>query len=131
MLALPVILGVDLRGLHAIWTWRASRRRKPVVGPALGPSGRRIGLDLLSTAIVLSMFVFGTYELAAASGRKGSRGPGHVIHADCAQDPAGQVIARRVAVRLPVPNLRPRLRDNQLVIPANTRDRLPRDCRWT
>ena len=77
MIALPVILAVWIYLGYAIWTWRASRGGpEPVVGPySWGHLGIQVGWILSTTAIVLGLFVFGTYELAAAAGAGGGQGP--------------------------------------------------------
>jgi cytochrome c oxidase subunit 2 len=78
VVALPVIIAVWVYMAYAIIMWRASRpgAPEPVGGPrARGHLGIQIGWIGLTTVIVLSMFVFGTYELIVPAGAGGGEGP--------------------------------------------------------
>jgi len=121
MLALPVILGVWIYMGYAIWTWRASRGGpEPAVGPySWGHLGVQVGWIVSTTAIVLSMFVFGTYELAAASGAGGGQGPNPLFTPTAHRILPVQVIAQQWLFTYRYPTFGG-FETNQLVIPANT-----------
>lgn len=77
ILGLPVLLAVWIYLAYALVMWRASRNGPE---PVAGPYGRgHLGIQLtwiaLSTALVLGLFGFGTYELAASQGAGGGQGP--------------------------------------------------------
>jgi cytochrome c oxidase subunit 2 len=76
IMALPVILAVWIYLLYAIFTWRASRGGpEPVGGPAArGHLGLQIGWILVTAAIVMGLFGFGTYELIQPGGAGGGQG---------------------------------------------------------
>jgi cytochrome c oxidase subunit 2 len=76
-IALPVLLGVWIFMIYAIVTWRASRGGpEPVGGPAArGNLSLQVGWILTTTAIVLFLAGFGTYELVQPGGAGGGEGP--------------------------------------------------------
>ena len=76
VMALPVILAVWIYLAYAIFTWRASRGGpEPVGGPAArGHLGLQIGWILTTSAIVIGLFGFGTYELVQPGGAGGGQG---------------------------------------------------------
>jgi cytochrome c oxidase subunit 2 len=76
-IALPVLLGVWIYMIYVIVMWRASRGGPdPVGGPAArGNISVQVGWILTTTAIVLFLAGFGTYELVQPSGAGGAQGP--------------------------------------------------------
>jgi cytochrome c oxidase subunit II len=76
ILALPVILAVWIYLAYALFTWRASRGGpEPVGGPAArGHLGLQVGWILATSALVLGLFGFGTYELVQPEGAGGGQG---------------------------------------------------------
>lgn len=77
VIALPVLLGVWIFMIYAIVMWRASRGGpEPVGGPAArGNISLQVGWILTTTAIVLFLAGFGTYELVQPGGAGGAEGP--------------------------------------------------------
>jgi cytochrome c oxidase subunit 2 len=120
MTALPVLLGVWIYLGYAIWTWRASRGGpEPVVGPySWGHLGIQVGWILSTTAIVLGLFAFGTYELADA-GAGGGQGPNPLFTPAAHKILPVQVIAQQWLFTYRYPTFGG-FETNQLVIPANT-----------
>jgi cytochrome c oxidase subunit 2 len=121
MIALPVLLVVWIYLGYAIWTWRASRGGpEPVIGPySWGHLGIQVGWILSSTAIVLGLFAFGTYELADASGAGGGQGPNPLFTPTAHKILPVQVIAQQWLFTYRYPTFGS-FETNQLVIPANT-----------
>ena len=81
IIAMPVMLAIWVYMAYAIWHWRAGRGGpEPVAGPYshVGTSASRSAWIGLTTAIVLGLFVFGTYELVAPGGAGGGEGPNPV-----------------------------------------------------
>lgn len=79
--AIPVVLAVWIYLAYAIVMWRASRpgAAEPVGGPkARSNLALQIGWIATSTALVLFLFVFGTYELIVPAGAGGGEGPNPV-----------------------------------------------------
>jgi cytochrome c oxidase subunit II len=76
IMALPVLLAIWIYMAYAIFQWRAARGGpEPVAGPfSRGHLGVQVAWIGISTAIVLGLFGFGTYELTAA-GSGGGEGP--------------------------------------------------------
>ena len=76
VIALPVVLAVWIYMLYAIWMWRASRGGpEPVGGPdARGHLGIQVAWILITSAIVLFLAGFGTYELVQPGGAGGGEG---------------------------------------------------------
>jgi cytochrome c oxidase subunit 2 len=76
ILALPVVIAIWVYLAYAIFVWRASRGGpEPVAGPySRGHIGIQVGWIATSTALVMGLFVFGTYELsnAGAGGGEGA-----------------------------------------------------------
>ncbi len=77
VIALPVLLAVWIFLIYAVVTWRASRGGpEPVNGPAArGHLGLQVGWILTTTAIVLFLAAFGTYQLVQPNGAGGGQGP--------------------------------------------------------
>ncbi len=78
MVALPVILAVWTYMGYAVIMWRASRPGAPE--PIGGPRARsnlkvQLWWIVVTTVVVLSMFVFGTVELIVPAGAGGAEGP--------------------------------------------------------
>jgi cytochrome c oxidase subunit II len=80
IMALPVLLAIWVYMAYAIFMWRAGRGGpEPVAGRfGRGHLGIQIGWIAATTAIVLPLFVFGTYELVAPAGAGGGDGPSPV-----------------------------------------------------
>ena len=76
-IALPILLGVWIFLIYAIVIWRASRGGPdPVGGPAArGNTSLQVGWILTTTAIVLFLAGFGTYQLVQPEGAGGGQGP--------------------------------------------------------
>jgi cytochrome c oxidase subunit 2 len=76
VIAIPVLLGVWIYMLYAIWEWRASRGGpEPVGGPdARGHLGIQVAWILITTVVVLFLAGFGTYELVQPGGAGGGEG---------------------------------------------------------
>jgi cytochrome c oxidase subunit 2 len=76
IMALPVILAVWIYLAYAVFTWRASRGGPEPVGGAAarGHLGLQIGWILTTSAIVIGLFGFGTYELVQPGGAGGGQG---------------------------------------------------------
>jgi len=77
MAALPVTLGVWLYYGYALVNWRASKGGSDLIG---GPSARsnlkiQVAWIASTTVVVLSAFVFGTFELVIPAGAGGGEGP--------------------------------------------------------
>jgi cytochrome c oxidase subunit 2 len=77
VLAIPVLVGVWAYLVYAIVMWRASRGGpEPVGGPAArGNLSIQVWWIVTTTALVLFLFGFGTYELVQPSGAGGAQGP--------------------------------------------------------
>jgi cytochrome c oxidase subunit 2 len=77
ILALPVMLGVWIYMVYAIVNWRSRPDRpEPVGGPAAAGNPRiQFTWISLTTALVLGLFIFGTYELVVPAGAGGGEGP--------------------------------------------------------
>jgi len=77
IVALPVMLAVWVYVGYAVFQWRAGRGGpEPVAGQhSRGNLRVQIAWMSLTTAIVLGLFVFGTYELVAPAGAGGGEGP--------------------------------------------------------
>jgi cytochrome c oxidase subunit 2 len=77
VLALPVLVGVWTYMAYAIVMWRASRGGpEPVGGPAArGNLSIQVWWIVSTTALVMFLFGFGTYELVQPSGAGGAQGP--------------------------------------------------------
>jgi cytochrome c oxidase subunit II len=119
--AIPVLLAVWVYMGYALWMWRASRGGpEPVVDEnSRGNVPIQLGWIATTTAIVLGLFIFGTYELVAPAGAGGGEGP------DPAWTPAShhildvQVIAQQWKFTYRYPSLGG-FETNQLVLPDNT-----------
>ncbi len=80
-IALPVMIGVWTYGAYALWTWRASRSAPgdADVGPYARSNVRiQFAWVAVTTAVVMFLFGFGTYELVAPGGAGGAEGPNPV-----------------------------------------------------
>ncbi len=77
VLALPVLVGVWTYMAYAVVMWRASRGGpEPVGGPAArGNLSIQVWWIVITTALVVFLFGFGTYELVQPSGAGGAQGP--------------------------------------------------------
>jgi cytochrome c oxidase subunit 2 len=77
VMALPVLIAVWVYMVYAVITWRASRGGPdPVGGPqARSHLGIQIGWIGVTSAIVLFLAGFGTYELVQPEGSGGGQGP--------------------------------------------------------
>jgi cytochrome c oxidase subunit 2 len=78
LIALPVLLGVFIYLAYAAIVWRASR---PGVPESVGGEAARSNIRLqmtwmvVTTVMVMGLFVFGTYELVVPAGAGGGEGP--------------------------------------------------------
>ena len=77
ILALPVMIGIWVYGAYAFINWRS---RPDLPNPFGGPSARgnrfvQTTWIALSSALVLGLFIFGTYELVQPGGAGGGEGP--------------------------------------------------------
>jgi cytochrome c oxidase subunit 2 len=121
MVALPVLLAIWIYLLYAVWAWRASRGGpEPVVGPySWGHVGIQLGWILSTTAIVLALFGFGTYELAVPAGAGGGQGPNPLFTPSSHKILPVQVIAQQWLFTYRYPTFGG-FETSQLVIPAGT-----------
>lgn len=80
IMALPVLLAIWIYMGYSMLHWRASRGGpEPVLRHySRGHLGVQTGWMAVSSAIVLALFVFGTYELVAPAGAGGGEGPNPV-----------------------------------------------------
>ncbi len=77
VIAWPVVFGVWSYMAYALWHWRASRvPNDPVAGPySRGHLGVQTAWIVVSTCIVIGVFIFGTVELVVPSGAGSAEGP--------------------------------------------------------
>ncbi|MGA3218163.1 MAG: cytochrome c oxidase subunit II [Acidimicrobiales bacterium] len=121
LIALPVLLAVWVYLAYSVWTWRAARGRpEPTAGPySRGHVGIQTAWIATTTAIVLGLFIFGTYELVVPAGAGGGEGP------NPAWAPAShnvlpiQVIAQQWEFTYRYPTFGG-FETSQLVVPADT-----------
>jgi cytochrome c oxidase subunit 2 len=121
VIALPVLLAVWVFLAYAVWTWRASRNRPdPVVGPySRGHLGIQTAWIATTTVIVLSLFVFGTYELVVPAGAGGGEGPNPAWAPASEKVLPVQVIAQQWEFTYRYPTYGG-FETSQLVLPAGT-----------
>ncbi len=121
MMAVPVILAVWVYGGYCLWAWRASRGGpEPVAGPySRGNLGLQIGWISATTAIVMGLFIFGTYELASSAGAGGGQGPNPLWTPSSHKVLPIQVIGQQWAFTYRYPTFGG-FETSDLVIPANT-----------
>jgi len=121
ILALPVVLAVWIYLAYVLMTWRASRGGPdPVVTPyARGHLGIQVGWIVTSTALVLGLFVFGTYELVAPAGAGGGEGPNPIWTPTSHTVLPIQVIAQQWKFTYRYPTFGG-FETNELEIPADT-----------
>jgi cytochrome c oxidase subunit 2 len=121
VIALPVLIGVWIYLGYAVVMWGASRGGpEPVAGPyARGHFGIQVGWIATSTIIVLSLFVFGTYELVQPGGSGGGQGPNPVWTPSSNTVLPIQVIAQQWKFTYRYPTFGG-FETDQLVIPADT-----------
>jgi cytochrome c oxidase subunit 2 len=121
VMGLPVVIGVWLYLGYAVVMWRASRGGpEPVAGPyARGHLGIQVGWIAVSTALVLALFVFGTYELVQPGGAGGGEGPNPIWTPSSHTVLPIQVIAQQWKFTYRYPTYGG-FETNQLEIPADT-----------
>jgi len=121
VMAAPVMLAVWVYIGYAAWTWRASRGGpEPVAGPnSRGHLGLQVGWITATTAIVMGLFIFGTYELAASAGAGGGQGPNPLWTPSAHKVLPIQVIAQQWTFTYRYPTFGA-FETSELVIPANT-----------
>jgi cytochrome c oxidase subunit 2 len=121
IMAIPVILAVWVYMGYAIWKWRASRGGpEPVAGPhSRSHLGLQVGWMSVTSAIVLGLFVFGTYELVVPAGAGGGQGPNPVWTPSTHKVLPVQVIAQQWLFTYRYPTFGA-FETQQLVLPANT-----------
>jgi cytochrome c oxidase subunit II len=73
--AAPVIIAVVGYYIYALVVWRARPGDDSDGPPIHGHTGVQAGWILISSAIVLWLFIFGTYELVVPAGAGGGEGP--------------------------------------------------------
>lgn len=121
LVAVPVLLAVWVYLAYSVWVWRAGRGRpEPKAGPySRGHLGVQTAWIATTTAVVLGLFIFGTYELVAPAGAGGGEGP------NPAWAPAShnvlpiQVIAQQWEFTYRYPTFGG-FETSQLVVPADT-----------
>ena len=121
IIALPVLLAVWVYMGYAIASWRAGRGGpEPVAGPfGRGHLGIQVGWIAATTAIVIGLFVFGTFELVVPAGAGGGEGPSPVWTPGTRQVLPIQVIAQQWEFTYRYPTYGG-FETPTLVIPANT-----------
>jgi cytochrome c oxidase subunit 2 len=120
-MALPVLFGVWIYMIYAMVSWRASRGGPEPVGDARARGN--LGLEwlwiLVTTAIVLFLAGFGTYELVQPEGAGGGQGPNPIwTPASHAVLPV-QVIGQQWKFTYRYPTFGG-FETNELVLPDNT-----------
>ncbi len=77
LVALPMLLAVWVYLGYSVWAWRAARGRPEPTAErySRGHFGIQTAWIATTTVVVLSLFVFGTYELVAPAGAGGGEGP--------------------------------------------------------
>jgi cytochrome c oxidase subunit 2 len=121
IMALPVLIGVWVYMGYALWRWRASRGGpEPVAGPSSrGHLGVATAWISATTAIVLGLFVFGTYELVVPAGAGGGQGPSPAWTPSSHKVLPIQVIAQQWLFTYRYPTFGA-FETQHLMIPANT-----------
>jgi cytochrome c oxidase subunit II len=75
MMAAPVMLGVLIYGIYAMIVWRAREGDEEDGPPIHGNTRISVSWIAVTSALVLSLFGFGTYELIAPAGAGAGEGP--------------------------------------------------------
>jgi cytochrome c oxidase subunit II len=77
VLALPVMLAIWIYLAYAILAWRSKLDRPDPVGGAAAQSNRAVQATWIAvtSALVIGLFSFGTYELVEPGGAGGAQGP--------------------------------------------------------
>jgi cytochrome c oxidase subunit II len=122
LMGVPVILLVWVYAGYCLWNWRAGRGGpEPVAGPySRGHLGLQIGWISATTALVMGLFAFGTYELVQPGGAGGGQGPNPLWPAPAAARVLPiQVIAQQWTFTYRYPTFGA-FETSDLVIPANT-----------
>jgi cytochrome c oxidase subunit 2 len=121
VIALPVLIGVWVFLAYALIMWRASRGGpEPVAGPySRGHFGIQLGWIATSSAIVLFLFIFGTYELVQPGGAGGGQGANPIWTPSSHTVLPIQVIAQQWKFTYRYPTFGG-FETNQLVVPADT-----------
>jgi len=122
LIALPVLLGVWVYMAYAALTWRASRAGVPE--PVGGPQARsnlvvQLTWMLVTTTIVVFLFVFGTYELITPAGAGGGEGPSPIWTTSARTTLVVQVIGQQWKFTYRYPSFGG-FETPQLVIPVDT-----------
>ncbi|MCU1490582.1 MAG: hypothetical protein JWM85_1987, partial [Acidimicrobiaceae bacterium] len=121
ILALPVILGVWIYMGYALIAWRATPDRPDPVGVPSARGNRTVqSLWIgLTTALVLGLFVFGTYELVVPAGAGGGEGPNPIWTPTSRNVLPIQVIGQQWKFSYRYPTFGG-METDQLYLPANT-----------
>jgi cytochrome c oxidase subunit II len=121
ILALPVMIAVWLYLGYAVVMWRASRGGpEPVFAPYhRGHLGIQVGWITMSAALVLGLFIFGTYQLVQPGGAGGGEGPNPIWTPTSHTVLPIQVIAQQWKFTYRYPTFGA-FETNQLVVPADT-----------
>jgi cytochrome c oxidase subunit 2 len=121
VLAMPVVFAIWVYLGFAVYEWRASRGGpEPVAGPySRGHLGIQIGWIGVTTTLVMSLFVFGTYELVVPAGAGGGEGPNPAWTLTSKSVLPIQVIGQQWQFTYRYPTFGG-FETTQLVLPANT-----------
>ncbi len=121
-LALPVMLGVWVYLGYVTVMWRAGRRGvpEPVGGPAARSNLRvQTAWIGITSALVMGLFVFGTYELVIPAGAGGGEGPSPIWTTSAHDTLQVQVIAQQWKFTYRYPSFGG-FETPQLVLPVDT-----------
>jgi len=121
VMALPVLIGVWVYMIYAIFAWRASKGGPdPVAGKSSRGNGRiESTWIVLTTVIVLFLAGFGTYELIQPGGSGGGQGPSPLWTPTGKSPLQVQVIGQQWKWTYRYPSFGG-FETNQLVVPVNT-----------
>jgi cytochrome c oxidase subunit II len=121
IVALPVLLAVWVYMAYAVLRWRAGRGGpEPVAGRySRGNLPVQVAWISFTTAIVLGLFIFGTYELVEPAGAGGGEGPNPVWTPSSHQVLPIQVIGQQWEWTFRYPTFGA-FETHTLVIPADT-----------
>jgi cytochrome c oxidase subunit II len=96
-IATPVVLGVLIYFGYALTFWRAKEDDETDGPPIHGNTRVQLSWIVVTSAVVLALAVFGTYELIAPAGAGGGEGPQPIWKPDTSSILQVQVIAQQWA----------------------------------
>jgi len=117
-IATPVVLGVLIYFAYALTFWRATAGDETDAPPIYGHTRIQLIWIVATSAIVLGMAVFGTYELIAPAGAGGGEGPQPIWKPNSSNVLQVQVIAQQWAFTYRYPQYGG-METTELVLPLN------------